>query len=126
MLTQDEQSVADVMEIQDLLEVLGDLYARRAEITAPLTAKIADLQAQLAVASEDIDTQIAALQKAVKQAVAAHGATIEAGRIRATYVKPRISWDTQRLEGYAEAHPEIRKFRREGEPSVRIAVLEDK
>jgi hypothetical protein len=123
MLTQDEQSVADVLEIQDLLDVLGDLYAQRDAMTAPLLAQIADLQAQVASLTEEIDAQITPLQNAVKKAVGTHGATVETARIRATYVKPRVSWDTKRLEGYAEAHPEIRKFRREGAPSVRIAVV---
>lgn len=123
MLTQDEQAVADVLEIQDLLDVLGELYAQRAAVVGPLPAQIAELQAQVTALTAAVDARIDAVQKAVKQAVATHGATVESSRVRATYIKPRITWDGKRLEGYAAAHPEIKVFRKEGKPSVRLVVL---
>ncbi len=122
MLDENEQEVADEIEIRDLLDILADLNAQRAGLAAPFAEQIAALQAQLVQATADMDEQIAAVQNAVKRAIMAHGATVETEHLRAMYVKPRVIWDTQRLEGYAEAHPEIRVFRREGEPSVRIVT----
>lgn len=122
MLDENEQEIADAIEIRDLLDILAELNAQRTALAMPLAEQIAALQEQMTGATAEIDEQIAAVQNAVKRAIMAHGATVETDHLRAMYVKPRVIWDTQRLEGYAEAHPEIRVFRREGEPSVRIVA----
>jgi hypothetical protein len=76
----------------------------------------------MAEATSEIDEQITALERAVKRAIIAHGASVKSTHIHAIYVQPRITWDTKRLEGYAEAHPEVKAFRRVGKPSVRITT----
>jgi len=126
VLDKTEQGIADEIEIRDLLDILAELDEQRAAVAAPLLERIAALDEQITRATADLDAQIEAVQKAVRRAIVAHGATVETERVRAIYVKPRVTWDTQRLEGYAEAHPEIRVFRREGEPGVRIMVMGEK
>ena len=49
-----------------------------------------------------------------------HGVKAEGGT--ASWVKPRITWDTKRLDGYAVVHPEIEQFRKTGKASVRVRV----
>jgi hypothetical protein len=74
MLDENEQEVADEIEIRDLLDILADLNAQRAGLAAPFAEQIAALQAQLVQATADMDEQIAAVQNAVKRAIMAHGA----------------------------------------------------
>ena len=124
MLDKTEQGIADEIEIRDLLDILTELNEQRVALVAPLVAQMTALEEQMIQATADLDSQIEAVQKAVRRAIIAHGTTVETGRIRAIYIKPRITWDAQRLEGYAEAHPEIRAFRREGAPGVRIVMKE--
>ncbi len=86
-------------EIKDLL----------AEIDAEFDPKIAELNQTKAILEAQIKAQV-----------------LEAGRtIKGTYhsfvwSKPRVSWDTKALDGYAAAHPEIAQFRTEGSPSVSV------
>lgn len=86
-------------EIKDLL----------AEIDAEFDPKIAELNQTKAILEAQIKAQV-----------------LEAGRtIKGTYhsfvwSKPRVSWDTKALDGYAAAHPEILQFREEGSPSVSV------
>ena len=86
-------------EIKDLL----------AEIDAEFDPKIAELNQTKAILEAQIKAQV-----------------LEAGRtIKGTYhsfvwSKPRVSWDTKALDGYAAAHPEIQQFRIEGSPSVSV------
>ena len=86
-------------EIKDLL----------AEIDAEFDPKIAELNQTKAILEAQIKAQV-----------------LEAGRtIKGTYhsfvwSKPRVSWDTKALDGYAASHPEIAQFRTEGSPSVSV------
>ncbi len=118
MLNQDEA------EIQDLLDTLTDLRAQRDTLALPYTEKIAALQEDMAEVTEALEEQITAIRKAIRRAIIAYGESVKSEHARATYVAPRVTWDTKRLEGYAEAHPEIKTFRREGKPSVRITFTE--
>lgn len=52
--------------------------------------------------------------------VARHGATVKHAGLMAVYSKPRVSWDTAKLEGYALAHPEITAARTTGKPTISI------
>jgi phage host-nuclease inhibitor protein Gam len=112
------------VEIQDLLDTLADLRAQQTALAQPFAEQIAALEKELAETTSEIEEQINALERAVKRAIIAHGASVKGARMHAIYVQPRITWDTKRLEGYAEAHPEIKAFRRVGKPSVRITTIE--
>ncbi len=111
-------------EIQDLLDTLADLKAQQTELAQPFVEQINALEKEVAEATAGIAEQIAALERAVKRAIIAHGASVKSTRMHAIYVQPRVTWDTKRLDGYAEAHPEIKTFRRVGKPSVRITTVE--
>ncbi|MBN2004079.1 MAG: hypothetical protein JXA21_12055 [Anaerolineae bacterium] len=121
---QDFERKSNEMEIQDLLDALAELQEQMEVITAPLEKQITALEKQLTEETAEIAEQIIALQKAIKRAVITHGTTIQSSRLRAIYIQPRVVWDTKRLDGYAEAHPEIKVFRKLGDPSVRIVTLE--
>ena len=44
--------------------------------------------------------------------------------IRAVYVTGRVTYDSKRMEEYAQAHPEIREFRKVSSPSVSLRFLD--
>jgi len=100
---------------------------RQAEIDKVLTQQVKDellaidveFNGLLAAADEKITT----LTSAIKDAVVAHGETVRGARVMAIWTKPRVSWDTKKLDGYAAAHPEIQVFRSVGEPSVSIKAV---
>lgn len=123
-LTELEQAQHDETQIRDLLDILAELQEARDAAIAPLVARRKALEAQIAEAAAEFDAQIEALRKAIRQAIVAHGDSVQTERIRATFVQPRVTWDTKRLDGYAEAHPEIKAFRRVGKPSVRLTLIE--
>ncbi len=121
---QDFERKSNELEIQDLLDALADLQTQLYAIAHPFEEQIAALEQQLTEETAEVAGQIIALQKAIKRAVITHGATIQSARLRAVYIQPRVVWDAKRLDGYAEAHPEIKVFRKLGDPSVRIVALD--
>ena len=58
------------------------------------------------------------LEGELQEEIIALGKSVKGTRINAVYSKPRITWETDKLEGYAEAHPEIEKFKKVGKASV--------
>lgn len=120
-----ELGLADENEVQirDLLDILTDLVDQQEVLAAPYKERITTLKEEMSQTTGDLDEQIKSLQKAVRQAVIAHGASIKTARVQVSFVQPRVTWDSKRLEGYAEAHPEIKSFRKVGQPSVRITVV---
>ena len=50
-------------------------------------------------------------------------ADLRGANLHAVYSKPRTSWDTKGIAGFAVAHPEILAFQKIGNPSVRIQAV---
>ena len=48
------------------------------------------------------------------------GESLRGSVYQAIYMKGRVSWDSAAIDQYARAHPEVLKFRREGQPSVSL------
>ncbi len=80
-----------------------------AEVDAEFDPKIAELNMTLSI-----------LEAQIKAQVLEAGRTIKGSLHSFTFSKPRISWDSKGLDGYAAAHPEILQFRKEGSPSVSV------
>ena len=106
----------------------AQLADERAAVEAKHAAAIADykrdlaaVDAQWGVLLEDAQAEVDELQSSIKAQVLRVGESIKHARFTASYVRGRVTWDTKKLDGYVAAHPEIAPFRKEGEPSVRIA-----
>ena len=56
----------------------------------------------------------------IKADTIAAGLRVDGSIYKAIFVKGRQSWDSRALDGYAEAHPEIKQFKKVGNPSARI------
>lgn len=121
------------MTIQQMLEHVESLKIKRdlamsdhktrrdAIIPAELRLQLAMLDDEHDAEMEEIDQTIADAEAQLKAAVAEVGETIKGQHYQAVYAKPRVSWDTKRLEQYAKANDlGILDFRTEGAPSVSI------
>lgn len=60
------------------------------------------------------------LEESIRSQVAVAKETVKNGPVQAVYSKGKVSWEADKLDGYAEAHPEIKAFRKVGKPSVSI------
>ena len=67
------------------------------------------------------ETEASLLEETVRSNVKELQATVFGTLLKAIIVKGRETWDTKSLEGYAAGgHPEILKFKKTGDLSVRI------
>ena len=88
-------------------------------LTKEIKDKIADIEAEYNNGSV-FATEIESLTNQVKQDVLSLGQTVKGSLLMAVWSKGRVSWDTKSLDGYIIDHPELEKFRKEGDPSVSI------
>ena len=119
-------------EIKQKLDELADLQSgqdvirlRKQEeidqvITPEIKAKLAEIDAKYLGQTSDLQAKIVDLDKWIRDEVMKLGTSIKGSRLHAVWSKGRVSWDSRKLDGYAEAHPEIKQFRVEGTPTVSI------
>ena len=89
-------------------------------LTPEIKEKLAEIDAEFDPKIEEISQEKAALEAEIKQEVLEAGRTVKGTYHSFVWSKPRVSWDTKALDGYAAAHPEIAQFRTEGSPSVSV------
>ena len=89
-------------------------------LTPEIKEKLAEIDAEFDPKVEDISQQKSMLEAEIKQEILEAGRTIKGTYHSFVWSKPRVSWDTKALDGYAAAHPEIQQFRIEGSPSVSV------
>lgn len=82
--------------------------------------KMQEIEAEYGDELKAAAVKIAALETEIKQDVLKYGTSVKASNLQAVWSKPRVSWNTAELEGYAKAYPEILEMRSVGEPSVSI------
>lgn len=119
----------------DKLNRLAELQAKRDELQAKLKADIdgvippevkqaiADFELLHVNQAMPVQEEIATLEESIRSDVLAAGVTAKGEHLICTWNKPRVSWDTKGLDGYAVAHPELNAFRKEGEPSTTIKAV---
>jgi hypothetical protein len=111
----------ELSEMQAAVEVTRlDLEAKRAEILKSVQTELDALEDEYAPLLATAEARIEALKEEIKSDVLEHGASVRGGHLQAVYSRGRVTWDTHRLEDYANEHPEVNEFRREGSPSVSL------
>jgi hypothetical protein len=100
-----------------------DYEAKRAEILKQIQAELDALDSEYKPVLESAEENIATLENEIKTDVLLHGESVSAGSYRVTYSQGRISWDNDGLAKYADAHPEVVKFRKQGQPIVSLRVV---
>ena len=112
-------------EIKAAAEVTRlDYEAKRAEILRAVQAELDALEAEFQPLLDAAQNRAEALEAEIKQDVLAHGASVKGRQFYAVYNRGRVSWDTARLDRFAAAHPEVKEFRKEGQPSVSLRLVE--
>ncbi|MCA1553883.1 MAG: hypothetical protein LC737_05850 [Chloroflexi bacterium] len=111
-------------EMQNAADVLRlDYEAKRQEILRAVQAELDALADEYQPLVDTLSENIESLTDEIRGDVLAHGATVKCERLQAVYMRGRVSWDTRALDHYAESHPDVQAYRREGEPRVQLRVV---
>ena len=86
------------------------------EVQAALDAVKAEFDIPLSVSAEITGE----LEAEIKDAILGLEYSVKGSKLHAIWAKPRVTWNTDGLEGYALAHPELLNFQKVGQPSVSI------
>jgi len=70
----------------------------------------------------DLKTRIFDMEKAIKEGTLEVRKSISGDGVSAKYFKGRVSWDGDKLDGYAAGHPEILPFRKVGAAYVTLTI----
>jgi len=89
-------------------------------LTPEIKEKLAEIDAEFDPKVEQLLQEKSQLEAEIKDEVLNAGRTIKGTYHSFVWSKPRVSWDTKALDGYALAHPEIAQFRKPGKPSVSV------
>ena len=95
------------------VDMLNQDKARLIDAAIPPDVKeaLADIEAEFGDKLEKLNKEIKQLEDIVKKAAVQVGETIKTENIMVVYYKPRVTWNTDKLEGYMVTHPEIVQFR---------------
>src|SRR5262249_47051942 len=92
----------------------------REAILDMVRAQLEEVGRKYAADLQEADAEVRELEDAVKEAVLALGRSARLGEIHAVYYRGRVTWDSTGLDDYANAHPEVRQFRKVGNPSISL------
>jgi hypothetical protein len=95
-------------------------------LTAEIKARLDEIEAEFAPRMVAVDENIAALEEEIKADVLQNGATVRGTFLRAVWNRGRVSWDTKGIDEYALYHPEVIRYRKQGQPYVSITRVEAK
>ena len=116
------QILEQMVEVNAAVQVTRlDYEAKQAEIMATVQAELDALSAEYDPLLDSGRERLQALESQAKELCITRGQSAKVDGLAVTFVKGRTSWDTKALEGYAAAHPEIERFKSEGNPSARLS-----
>jgi hypothetical protein len=103
-----------------------DYEEKRAEILKQVQSDLDALDSEYQPLLESAEENIGTLTAEIKNDVLLHGDSVQGGAYRATYIQGRTSWDNAGMAKYAANHPDILKFRKQGQASVTLRAVEEK
>ena len=109
----DLEAAMDVLRLQ-MVDEVEEIYP------VEVMAEVEAIKLRFEVEQKATMDGIAGLREKIKAGVLLLGMTVKGEGAQAIWIKPRVSWDSRALTGYAAAHPEIERFRKVGRPSVSI------
>lgn len=100
-----------------------DYETKRTQILRQIQGELDALDAEYKPVMEAAEENIASLENEIKTDVLLYGESVSGGMYRATYTQGRVSWDNGGITKYAETHPDILQFRKQGQPIVALRVV---
>ena len=100
-----------------------DYETKRTEVLKQIQSELEALDAEYKPVLERAEENIAALENEIKTDVLLHGESVSGGMYRACYTQGRISWDNEGMAKYAVLHPDVIRFRKQGQPIVSLRVV---
>jgi hypothetical protein len=110
--------LADLQAAVDLTRM--DYEAKRTEVLKKVQAERDALEAEYDPLLEAAERNASALEAEIKNDVLLGGESVLTDVYQALYMKGRVTWDTDGIDRYAAAHPEVLKYRKQGQPSVSL------
>ena len=113
--------LADLRAALDLTHM--DYEAKRSKVLEKVQAELDALEAEYQPLLDAAQDNASALEAEIKNDVLLTGQSVATDVYQAVYMKGRITWDNDGINNYARTHPEVLKFRREGQPSVTLRTV---
>ena len=101
-------------------EVEAEYLAARQVVLASVREQLDAVDATFAEQLQSANEGSGAAEKAVRELVLKLARSVSLAGIKAVYSSPRVTWDNAKLTAFAEAHPEVKEFRKVGKPSVSL------
>jgi hypothetical protein len=117
------ERLADLRAAADLARL--DYDAKREDVLKKVKTELDALDVEYQPALEAAEANAAALEAEIKNDVLLRGESLRGSAYQAVYMKGRISWDSEGITNYARSHPEVLRFRKEGQPSVSLRATGD-
>jgi hypothetical protein len=95
-----------------------DYEAMRAEVLRKV--RRADALAEFKPALEAAEENTAALEAEIRNDILLRGESLRGSAYQAIYMKGRVSWDATGMNEYARDHPDVLRYRKEGQPAVSL------
>ena len=87
-----------------------------AKVQSEIDAVDAEFEQDLALKRAEYEE----IEKQIREDVLKSGTSVKGDYWHFVYSKGTVTWNSQALEGYCKAHPELLEYRREGKPSVAV------
>ncbi len=118
-------------KLNKLYELKSQLQLRKMDMEALIQSvipdevkqQIKDIQEEFAFQNREVEEEIIDLGAEILDETVSAGMTLRGDYLMSVYSKPRVTWNTKELEGYAVAHPEVNQFRKVGEASASIRAV---
>ncbi|HSL47287.1 MAG TPA: hypothetical protein VK897_27855 [Anaerolineales bacterium] len=101
-----------------------DYETRRKELLKQIQTELEALDAEYKPVLDAAQENIVALENEIKTEVLLYGESVSGGMYRAVYTQGRVSWDNEGMDKYAASHPDVLQFRKQGQPSVSLRVVD--
>ena len=100
-----------------------DYETKRTQILKQVQSQLDALELEFKPVMERVEENIDSLENEIKTDVLLYGESVSGGMYRATYTRGRVSWDNDGITKYAESHPDVLQFRKQGQPIVSLRVV---
>jgi uncharacterized protein YifE (UPF0438 family) len=96
----------------------------RSAVLSQIRDQLAAVDAAYAERLRDAADAAATNEEMLRALIQRHKHSVTLAGVRAVYSAGRVTWDSKKMEVYAQAHPEVREFRKVGNPVVSLRFLD--